>query len=73
MTNAKLEPVHISQISAGDTIQHNGKLTTISAKNIKRDTFIGITLFGDSYHSGYKPVQKVVAWIGENGKLVPIR
>lgn len=73
MNNAKLEPVHISQISAGDTIEHNGKLTTVSGNNIKRDSFMGVTLFGDSYHSGHKPVNKVVAWIGENGNLIPYR
>ena len=73
MNKAKLENVHISQISSGDTIEFGGKLTTVSANNIKRDSFIGITLFGDSYHLGHKPVKKVVAWIGENGNLVPIR
>jgi hypothetical protein len=73
MSKAKLEPVHISQVSAGDTIEHEGKLTTICANNIKRDSFMGITLFGDSYRLGTKPVQKVMAWIGENGLLVPVR
>lgn len=73
MSNAKLIPVHISQISAGDTIEHNGKLTTVSANNIKRDAFMGTSLFGDTYKLGYKPVQKVVAWIGENGKQIPVR
>jgi hypothetical protein len=73
MSNAKIIPVHISQISAGDTIEHNGKLTTISANNIKRDSFMGTSLFGDSYHLGHKPVSKVVGWIGANGNIIPIR
>jgi hypothetical protein len=73
MNKAKLEPIHISHISAGDTIEHNGKLTTVCANNIKRDAFMGTSLFGDSYHAGNKPVQKVVAWVGENGKLFPVR
>ena len=72
MNKAKLEPVHISLISVWDTIEHCGKITTVSANNIKRDSFMGTTLFGDSYHSGYKSVNKVVAWIGEAG-LIPLR
>lgn len=72
MNNAKLEPVHISQISAGDTIEHYGKITTVSANNIKRGGFLGITLFGDSYNLGTKAVNKVVAWT--NGvNEVPVR
>lgn len=73
MNNVKIEPVHISQISKGDTIEHEGKLTTVCTNNIKRDSFMGITLFGDNYRSGTKPVQKVVAWIGKDGTLVPVK
>lgn len=73
MNNAKIEPVHISQISAGDTIEHYGKLTTVSENNIKRDSFLGITLFGDSYNLGTKPVNKVMAWISGAGLLIPVR
>lgn len=60
--DVKLEPVHISQISAGDTIERDGKLTTVNSNHIKRDSFMGITLFGDSYNLGNKPVYKVVDW-----------
>lgn len=70
--NVKTEPVHISTISAGDTICHNGKISTVSGNNIKRDSFMGTTLFGDSYRSGHRPVEKVVAWKTEIG-FVPIR
>lgn len=70
--NAKTNPVHISLISAGDTIVHNGKLTTVCANNIKKDSFMGTTLFGDSYKLGYQPVQKVVAWVNGNNE-VPVR
>ena len=74
INNAKTEPVHISKISAGDTIVANdGKLTTVCANNIKRGGFCGDTIFGDSYRSGTIPVQKVVGWIGENGSVFPIR
>ena len=72
LETAKTNPVHISQITAGDTIVHNGKLSTVCGKDIKRGGFCGDTIFGDSYHSGYKPVHKVVAWT--NGiNEVPVR
>ena len=71
MQNAKLKPVHISQISVGDTIEHKGYLRTVCANNIKRDSFMGISLFGDSYNLGAKTVNKVVAWTdGVNEVLV---
>lgn len=50
------EKKHISTIRPGDTVLHNGVLETVSRRDIKRDDFMGITLFGDSYHLGYKPV-----------------
>lgn len=70
--NVKIEPIHISNISAGDTVYHNGEIVTVSGNNIKRDYSIGTTLFGDSYRSGHRPVEKVVAWKTEIG-FVPIR
>jgi hypothetical protein len=59
MGNFIVEETHISNIRIGDTIMHNGVMTTVSGTNIKHDSFMGKTLFGDSYHSGYKPVQRV--------------
>lgn len=53
-------PTHISRIRAGDTVLHDGKQQTVCQSNLKRDSFMGITLFGDSYRLGYLPVQKVV-------------
>lgn len=73
LETAKTNPVHISQIKAGDTIVYNGKLSTVCANNIERGGFCGDTIFGDSYRSGTKPVDKVVAWIGKEGNEVPIR
>jgi len=49
---------HIDLIMSGDIIEFNGKMTTVCANNIKSDSFIGRTIFGDSYNSGYKPVIK---------------
>ena len=62
MKNIKMIPVHISQISVGDTVELDGKLTTVGANHIKRDSFMGITLFGDSYNLGTKAINKVVSW-----------
>lgn len=56
----KTENVHISRINAGDTINHNGKLRTVNRENIKRNTFSGITLFGDSYNLGHKLVKRIL-------------
>ena len=53
--------IHISQITVGDTIIHNGEVTTVSGTNIKHDSFMGITLFGDSYNLGYKKVTKILS------------
>ncbi len=52
--------VHISQIRNGDTILHNDKVKTVNDCNIKRCDFMGITIFGDSYNLGYKPVKKLI-------------
>jgi len=56
MTTTK---VHISQIVNGDTIEHLGKFVTVNSHNIKRDSFMGVSIFGDSYNLGYKLVTKV--------------
>ena len=55
----KQEKAHISQIRIGDTILHNNEVKTVSGNNIKHDSFMGKTLFGDSYHLGYKLVTKI--------------
>jgi hypothetical protein len=51
--------VHISQINSGDTILHNGEEKTVSTNNIKNCSFIGKSLFGDSYNCGHKLVTKI--------------
>lgn len=50
---------HISNIFPGDTIKHQGELKTVSKSNIKFCSFMGISIFGDTYHSGHKPVIKI--------------
>lgn len=53
------ESVHISQISVGDTIEHNGEVKTVSGNNLKKGGFCGTTVFGDSYNMGTKLVKRV--------------
>ena len=48
--------VHIDSIVPGDTINHNGKISTVSRNNITVSKFMGVSLFGDSYMIGTKPV-----------------
>ena len=50
--------VHKNSIVAGDTISHNGHERTVCNSDLKNDSFMGLTIFGDSYQLGYKPVLK---------------
>jgi hypothetical protein len=54
------EKVHISRIMAGDTIFHDGKDRTVSKKDIKRDDFMGISIFGDCYRLGTALVSRIL-------------
>lgn len=58
------EDTHISQISWGDLVEHNGVVKTVGKADIKRGGFHGDSLFGDSYMSGRQPVKKVVKMNG---------
>jgi hypothetical protein len=49
-------PRHISEIRAGDIIIHNEEPRTVNAQDIKKSEFMGVTIFGDSYQTGRKPV-----------------
>ncbi len=49
-----------SLIVAGDCIVHNGKESTVCCKDITRDTFLGVKLFGDCYRLGAKKVKKMI-------------
>lgn len=51
--------VHISSIKAGDIVEIDGKHHTVNQNHIKRDSFVGTTLFGNSYRLGTLPVMKV--------------
>lgn len=55
----EIEEVHISTIQAGDTILHNGLIRTVGNVNIRHSSFMGITLFGDSYRLGNTLVKRL--------------
>ncbi|MNG66056.1 hypothetical protein D3C71_344020 [compost metagenome] len=60
-TIKKIVEVHISTISIGDSIICNDGLErTIGKGNIKRDSFLGISILGDTYRFGRLPVKKVI-------------
>ena len=52
--------VHISTIRGCDTVIHNGEMKTVCFNNIKKCSFMGTSLFGDSYMGGRKLVSKVI-------------
>lgn len=49
--------VNLNSVQAGDTVLHKGKLRTVSNSDIKRDHFMGLSIFGDSYHIKRKIVK----------------
>jgi hypothetical protein len=51
-----LIPTYINNIKPGDTIYLDDELKTVSKCNIRYDSFMGHTLFGDSFILGTKPV-----------------
>ncbi len=55
-----MEKVHISEIKSGDAIFHKGAVRTVCNRTIKNCSFMGKTLFGDSYSLGYKLVIRVI-------------
>ena len=52
--------VNINTIKPGDTVRYNGDLRTVCRGDIKRDSFMGITLFGDCFRLGNQPVERVI-------------
>ena len=55
-----MEEVHVDCIKVGDTVIHEGELRTVCRNNIGGDTFMGRTLWGDSYRLGTVPVKRVL-------------
>lgn len=53
------ERVHITLIRVGDTIIRDGVEKTVSGTDLKKCRFMGVSIFGDTYNLGYKPVIRV--------------
>ena len=51
--------VPICQIKAGDTVIHEGHLTTVGKNHIGYDNFMRHTLFGSSFKLGKELITKV--------------
>jgi hypothetical protein len=60
INGVSIETAHIKDIKVGDVVLSHGVEKTVTAKDIKEDSFMGRTLFGDSYCLGYLAVLKVV-------------
>ena len=58
--NYYIEQRHINDIKPGDTVLRGGELWTVTQRDIKHDSFMGRTLFGDSYNLGYNLVTVAV-------------
>jgi len=54
-----IKKVHISTIKRGDTVHHNGHKRTVGKEDIK-STFMGYSLWGDSYKLGSVLVKKII-------------
>lgn len=57
MNTTKL--INIHDVRVWDTVEHQGKLMTVGINDLKYGEFMGLTLFGDSYALGHKPVKLV--------------
>nr|DAT56221.1 MAG TPA: hypothetical protein [Bacteriophage sp.]DAZ41779.1 MAG TPA: hypothetical protein [Caudoviricetes sp.] len=56
----EVESVHISQICVGDTILHtDGQVRTVCHNDITIDSFMGRSLFGDTYNLGTIPIKRI--------------
>ncbi|EFN7732958.1 hypothetical protein EGC56_24010 [Escherichia coli] len=60
MDNYTIERRHITAIKPGDTVLRAGELWTVTPRDIKHDSFMGRTLFGDSYNLGHELVAVAV-------------
>lgn len=51
--------VHLSEFKSGDVILVGGVPKTITSEWIKYDSFMGVSIFGRTYFSGYQRAFKV--------------
>ena len=72
MDNIVREVVHASQVQAGDTVEIEGVLRTVCGSNIKKDSFMGTSIFGMTYfpQTGYQKVTRVKFAVPTNNGVV---
>lgn len=63
----KKELINKEEVKANDTIIINGKATTISAKYIKNDPFLGVTINGINFR---KKIERVLFPKWYKGKII---
>ncbi len=56
----KTENVHVSKITVGDTVIHNGEMRTVCRRTFSHDSFVGLMLWGDSYNMGRILIERVL-------------
>ncbi|QFR55887.1 hypothetical protein JC221_241 [Yersinia phage JC221] len=61
---------NICDIRPGDTVIIDGVMKTVCRNNIKRDPFLGVTLFGDSFNMGRTQIKKVIFPVYANGRQI---
>lgn len=70
--NFTTTPTHVRDVRAGDTVLVGGILKTVCHKDLSRDGFMGVALFGDCHRSGTVPVSVVTFVCGlPSGDYVP--
>jgi len=65
-TNIVIKEVHISTLKVGDTVKHNGLVQTLGKNNICYSSFMGTSIFGNSYNLGHIKVEKVLFRVETN-------
>ena len=56
----KTEKVHISKITVGDTVMHNGQMRTVCRRTFNCNDFVGQMMWGDSYNMGKILVERII-------------
>ena len=54
-----IDLIHIDLRKQGDTVEHAGKVRTVTARDLSHIEGMGRTLWGDSYALGRKPVKRI--------------
>ena len=56
--------VNIKNINPGDLILFGDEVRTVNKKDIQFSMFMGISIFGDNFKCGYRPVKKIINYRG---------